>query len=294
MDEQFDAQTGVDGEPVATAAAARTNPILRTRALASHSSGVRGVLWPQSLREGVIRESAEVLLTRSCQAGLALAEFLYPEADDLAELHQLMDQILTDGLEPTLSTHRAAHSHAADLAAWLATPTWEESRTFLKNHPDLSANPHTVALLESAADNPMARQHLGILRLVQTNVIGSVDDVYDVIVDTTVGTDQAMNCLDRLDIDALDELFQAAPYLLTTAFVGPYLVAARIALSATDSEAQIKVRAVVDAAIQTGSPTQRAAGAARLRRIARRQPAAASSLEYLAAQLDPANEDNPG
>jgi tetratricopeptide (TPR) repeat protein len=245
-------------------------------------------------REALIRATAAALLTDNGQSGIALACFLYPDADDLTELTTLLEQIRLDGLEPVLSARQDAHAHAADLRAWLATPTWEQSRTFLREHPDLVSDPRTLAVLESAEKDPMASQHLAILRLIQSDTAGSLDDVYDAITDPTVAADLAMTCLEHLDTTTLDNLLHAAPNLLRTAFVGPYLLAARSALSAPENTAQANPSPMIELAIQTGTTTQRAAGATRLRRIARRRPTAATALEEMAAQLDAANGSGTG
>jgi hypothetical protein len=105
-----------------------------------------------------------------------------------------------------------------------------------------------------------------------------------------------MTYLEHLDTDSLDDLLQAAPNLLQTAFVGPYLNAACAVISPAPSSANDTVaadpHAAIEFAAQTGTDTQRAAGANRLRRIARREPSVATAFEDLAARLDPANTAN--
>ncbi|RSM68658.1 hypothetical protein DL991_41035 [Amycolatopsis sp. WAC 01375] len=249
-------------------------------------------------RESFIRDNATTLLSDDGTAGVTLARFLYPEFEGLSELHDLLDAVRAGGLDATLATHRATHTHAAELEAWLTTSTWEESRTLLKNHPGLISDPRTLTLLEAASEHPMARQHLGILRLIHQSAIGSIDDVYDAVTDPLIAADQAMLCLERLDIESLEELLRAAPDLLQAPFVGPYLLAVRAAISAATSSADNKsdtdARRAIEIAARTGTATQRAAGAARLRRIARRESNVKSIFEDLAARLGPASTENTG
>ncbi|MEV4049636.1 tetratricopeptide repeat protein [Amycolatopsis sp. NPDC049688] len=247
-------------------------------------------------RESFVRDNCTTLLTDDGQANIALARFLYPEADALADLHVLLEQVRTRGLDDTLGDYRAAHAHATDLQAWLTAPTWETSRAFLKEHLDLIADSRTLTVLESASEHPVASQHLGILRLIQQSTIRSIDDVYDAVVDPLLATDQAMHHLECLDAGLLDDLLRAAPGLLQIPFIGPYLLAARATISATESSADEKppagARTAIALAAQTGTATQCAAGAARLRRIARREPKVASLFEYLAEQLNSAATKN--
>ncbi|RSM57204.1 hypothetical protein DMH03_28595 [Amycolatopsis sp. WAC 01376] len=248
-------------------------------------------------RESIIRDNATTLLTDDVKTGVVLARFLYPEVDGLTDLHDLLDEVRTGGLDTTLAIHRATHAHAAELQAWLTTSTWEGSRAILKKHPNLISDPRTLTLLKAASKHPVARQHLGILRLIQS-AIGSIDDVYDAVIDPLIAADQAMRCLERLDTELLDELLRAAPNLLQAPFVGPYLLAARTAISAAASSADNKSdtdpRVAIEIAARTGTETQRAAGAARLRRIAQRESSVTRIFEDLAARLDPAATKNTG
>ncbi|WIX85720.1 tetratricopeptide repeat protein [Amycolatopsis sp. DG1A-15b] len=249
-------------------------------------------------RESFVRANFTTLLTNTGQNNIALARFLYPEADTLVDLYGLLEQVRDRGLDETLATYRAAHAHATDLQAWLTAPTWEGARAFLKEHPDLIADPRTLTVLEAASEHPVASQHLSILRLIQQSATKSIDDVYDAVIDPLLATDQAMHHLECLNAGLLDDLLHAVPGLLQLPFTGPYLLAARAALSATELSSDEKPPADAQTAIalaaRTGTATQCAAGAARLRRIARREPSVASSFEYLAAQLNSAASDTAG
>jgi len=112
-----------------------------------------------------------------------------------------------------------------------------------------------------------------------------LDDVYDAVIDPTMGIDAAMAAVEVGDAPRIVGLLNAVRSLATTPFVTPYLVAVLIVLTdANGEEAPDRADLISEAASQ-GTDTQRQAGAARLRRLARRLPDSAAALEELAAGL---------
>ena len=210
-----------------------------------------------------------------------LACELYPEVQPLAQLAHILDNIAARGLDDILAEHRAAHQHADLLRQWLTTETWSASREFLQAHPGLLSDPRTLAALQAGADDPVFAQYLGVARLANRMPI---PEVYDAITDRDMAVDAAMGCIEHGDAAKLHALFLAAPHLGQLPFVTPFLVAVHAVLTnAGEPGGDTPTAAdLMRSAADDGSAIQRGAGAARLRRLARRLPAHAEALHNLA------------
>jgi hypothetical protein len=235
-------------------------------------------------REALLRTHDD-LRSETGRASLQLACTLYPEVEPLAQLAGILDAIATHGLDLVLAELRAAHEHADLLQRWLDTQTWPESRDFLQAHPGLVSDPRTLAALQTGINDPMLAQHLGIALLAARMPIA---EVYDAVTDLEMAVDTAMGCVEQGDTAMLTELFLAAPGLRRRPFVTPFLTAVHAVLNGSGepsddtAPAAADVAALMRSAAGQGSDTQRSAGAARLRRLARRRPAQAQLLGELA------------
>lgn len=105
-------------------------------------------------------------------------------------------------------------------------------------------------------------------------------EVYDAVTDLSMAVDTAMGIVDQGDESTLEALFLAAPQLSQVPFVTPFLIAVRAVL--TGAEPAQEMSDLIDSAAEKGNDTQRAAGVARLRRLARRRPEHARALNGLA------------
>ncbi|HSV66518.1 MAG TPA: tetratricopeptide repeat protein [Mycobacteriales bacterium] len=250
-------------------------------------------------REAVLRTPGPLLVAGSRVApdGVAAVDaaiFLHPELTPLRDLRDILVDIADHGAEPVLAALRAGHTHAELVRRWLATPTWTESRQLLRDHPGLATDPRTAELLQAGADDPGIAQHLGILSLAG---LMSLDDVYDAVVDPTMAADAAMAGLERGDVQRVVGLLHAAPALAGVPFVAPYLFAALAVLMGGDQDdadisdepdpddPALDPAELIAMAADQGTDTQREAGAARLRRLARRLPDHAAALDGLARIL---------
>ena len=217
-------------------------------------------------RESLLREHVD-LASAPRRDELRLAREIYPEVEPLAQLVRVVDEIVARGHDQVLAEYRREHEHADLLHEWLATPTWTDSRNLLRRHPDLASDPRTAAVLEQATEDPMLAQHLGIVGLVARM---PVNEVYDMVMDVGMAVDAAMTCVENGDMATLADLRLATPQLGELPFVAPFLAAVRAVLTADHRD----VLDVAEEATEQGTDTQRAAAAARLRRLARREPRA--------------------
>lgn len=241
-------------------------------------------------REALVRLHMDGLLSDHGRE-LDLALILYPEIEQLEQLHELVAQIRAHGdAESVLAAQRDLHAHQDALVAWLTTRTWQQSRQIARENPGLLTDPRTLGFLQAVSESPAGRQHLAIIRLATTRALGDIDDIYDSITDHIVAADQAMACLDRLDLGTLDDLLLAAPDLASTPFTGAYLLAVSAALR-PDHPHHSHASSLIDRAAAEGTSTQRSAGALRLRRIAAREISAAALLTELARRLEPNGRD---
>src|SRR5262249_60081927 len=97
----------------------------------------------------------------------------------------------------------------------------EAPRRYLQDRPHLSNNPAARAALEANRHDPMASQHLGILRLAASGM--SLADVYDLVTDPADAVDTALDLAERGQPERLRDVFLAAPDLLQVPFAGPFL-----------------------------------------------------------------------
>ena len=256
----------------------------------NHWLGAAG--WGE--REFLLRTHPDL----SCESGRAavhLAGALYPEVEPLTQLADILDDIAARSLEQVLAEFRATQEHAELLQRWLTTTTWSQSRDFLQAHPGLASDPHTLAMLQAGIEDPLLAQHLGITRLA---IRMPIAEVYDAVTDREMAVDTAMGCVERGDSAMLGDLFLAAPHLRQLPFVTPFLTAVHAVLDNagqhdSDTATAVDITALMRTAATQGSDTQRGAGAARLRRLARRLPSHADTLHALADILTASDQPEP-
>ncbi|HEU0088346.1 MAG TPA: hypothetical protein VFQ77_11965 [Pseudonocardiaceae bacterium] len=226
--------------------------------------------------ESLIRAHAD-LWSGQGRETLRLAQALYPEVEALTQLGAILDAVAAHGLDQVLADLRSRGEHAELLEEWLATETWSQSRDFLHAHPELATDPRTIGALEAGAEDPVMAQHLGIARLTTHLPLA---DVYDTVTDHDIAVDTAMGFVENGEHSKLGDLLLAAPHLLQVPYVTPFLLAVYTVLG--DATPAMDPAALMRTAAEQGSDTQRAAGAARLRRLVRRRPAQAQALLELA------------
>lgn len=240
-------------------------------------------------RQSLLRENLD--LGSSRHEELRLAQMLYPEVTSLAELATIIDDIAARGADTVLTELGAIHAHADLLRRWLDTPTWTASRALLRQEPGLLSDPRTLTALENAADDPVIAQHLGIARLATRMPI---DEVYDLVIDVSMAVDAAMAYVENGDRAAIGDVLLTTPHLAQLPFVAPFLLAVHAAL--TDSALAPPPDQVADlaqAAAEQGTDTQRGAAAARLRRLARQNPAHDEALQTIIATITAPAHDEP-
>ncbi|MFI6247775.1 hypothetical protein, partial [Streptomyces sp. NPDC051016] len=239
--------------------------------------------WPD--QEDFLRQEYPLLVTADAQAALDIARALYPEATALSELSALLTAASEHGLDQVLDERKSFHTAADLLSQWLATRTWPEDLEFLRDHPRLTADPLVAQLLSADAQDPAARQHLGILVLTQ---LLTIPDTYDAVIDPTTAVDTAMSFVEKGRPEGLYPLLLAAPELARMPFVMPYLIAVQQLFAPTEDEEQEDSPSpseLIAMAADQGSEVQRGAGAGRLRALARHRPEHATALLDLADAL---------
>jgi hypothetical protein len=151
-----------------------------------------------------------------------------------------------------------------------------------KTHP---TNTQTRDLLASYSDEKACRQHLAILYLADNM---PVDEVYQVVTDTTVATEHALDLIESADLNQLALILAAAPKAagdITGAFIQT-----AIALATGNHDA---ARQLAELIAEHGNPSQREAFAIRLRAFASHQPNPAPALD-VADLIAPETRHNRG
>jgi hypothetical protein len=215
----------------------------------------------------------------SAQPARSALAALCSDNPDLVHLLQILDAADEYGLDAVLDALIAAEEHQDLVRGWLQATTWTASRHFLREHPELLADPRTTQVLAVGAANPTIRQHLAIARLAATMPI---DTIYDLVLDIPDAIDAALAAIDRGDLDQLTEVWHAAPALGRHPFIGPYLAAI---LTARNGDAADQARQLARMAAERGDENSRTAAAAQLSTLAVRIPELANLLQDLAAIL---------
>ena len=232
---------------------------------------------PWTELEAQLRSEYEYLAGPS--SALAVVDFLHPGLAGVAQLQHLLSAIAEHGMEPVLTAGRGVDAADTLVSAWLATPDWNTSRAFLREHKERLDEPDVDALL-AAGNDLESRRHRAILQLAGPL---SISAVYDLVVDLTMAVDAAMAAVETGDVERLSLLLQVSPPLARIPFVAPYLAAV---LGVLGAEAEPESDALMRQSAAEGTQRQREAGAVRLRRLADRRPEHRSTLTSLALVLD--------
>ncbi|MEE1766673.1 tetratricopeptide repeat protein, partial [Streptomyces sp. SP18BB07] len=231
--------------------------------------------WPTT--EAFLHAHADRLRQPDFRRGLELAAALFPESPVIDELTGFLGQIDAEGLDVILDRGRHYNEVRQTLDAWIATPTWAESKDFLDGHDSILRAPEAQALL-AGADAPEARQHLAILQL--TGGLSS-DQVYEIVTDPDVATEHAFAAVDQADVLLMRRVVTAHPALLTGITGAFFATVSAAANGATD-----QARQLAQAIAERGTDTQRRAYAIRLRALAG-LPAALAGAGELADVIHP-------
>ncbi|MDX3732857.1 hypothetical protein [Streptomyces caniscabiei] len=236
---------------------------------------VRATDWPTV--EAFLHAHADRLRQPDFRRGLQLAADLFPESPDIDDLTDFLDQVEAEGLDVILDRGRQDNEVRQTLDAWIATPTWAESKDFLDGHDSILRTPEVQALL-AGADAPEAHQHLAILQLTEGL---SADQVYEIVTDPDVATEASFAAVDQADVSLMRRVVTAHPALLTGITGAFFATVSAVAGGATD-----QARQLAQAIAEHGTDTQRRAYAIRLRALAG-LPAALAGAGELADLIHP-------
>lgn len=108
---------------------------------------------------------------------------------------------------------------------WLATRTWRESQTYLREHAALLADPAAHRLLEQAeaGGDREAGRHAAILTLWGAGT--DADDVFDIVEDVVIATERSLRAVRGGDLDDLLVTLRLHPGVLGVPVHGPLVLA---------------------------------------------------------------------
>ena len=255
--------------------------------------------WAQ--QEEFLRTSNAELLTPQGRDALSLTTAVYPELAELTNLSRVLAEIASRGVDAVLAELGAAHGHLKLIKDWLATSTWTESQDFLAAHPELIADSRTVDVLRAYSGDPVIARHIAIVRLCQRMPLA---EIYDLATDVSRGGGRGHGCRRGQRPGQPSRTSGRSHRILAARRLPvrtsrPYTWCSRIPpksrllRKATNASTQSRL---MEIAAEQGTDAQRAAGSARLRRLARKQPSHAQSLGRLAEILaaGPASSREPG
>jgi hypothetical protein len=253
------------------------------RAAAEVNAWLSARTWDE--REAALRAAAH-LATGQGRRDLQILRALHPEmAPAIISLESVLDAIRDTGIEAALAELAPSARHADLVAAWLATPTWDESRRLIAAHPELLSDQRTGDILRAFAAGgkssaATASQHHAILALCHRSTL---EEAYEVVTDLDAGTEAAWDAVTQADANLLKVILAAAPHLLSRAFLGPALASCALLLQQHGNLADCT--AFMEQAAQQSSNTQRQALTGRLRRLLRHRPDLHDDVDALIAVL---------
>jgi hypothetical protein len=180
-----------------------------------------------------------------------------------------------------LADGRADHADASLLGAWIETPTWEESRRFLREHKDDLTGPRIRQLLDANHDDETVRQHLAILDLTATLPAG---EVYEIVTDPATAREHALDLIEQGNLAQLALVLATAPATATDGITGAFIQTI-MALANSDHDT---ARGYAGLIAEHGTSSQHEAIAIRLRAFAAHQPDPSPALE-IAGIIAPAD-----
>ncbi|MGH3754895.1 MAG: hypothetical protein ACRDRP_19795, partial [Pseudonocardiaceae bacterium] len=235
--------------------------------------------WPD--RETAVRVYGESFPGMTLPQSIETLSFLFPHTSHLEELTSLLDAVTEYSLEPVLSTLREQHQLRSLLLVWMTTATWPESFAYFRDHQDELRAPQVAQLLAQSQE-PVARQHLAILRLLDKR---PSDAVLQIVTDASIAADESLDALEKGQLDHLMLLITACPDVLQIPGTGPFLLAV-LALAHGDAD---QANEAARLAAQRAEPVQHRAHIVRLRKLARsgvQIPGGADAIQNLITTLE--------
>ncbi len=235
--------------------------------------------WPD--RETAIRICDGSFPGLTLPQSIETLSFLFPQTPHFDELTSLLDAVAEYGLEPVLSTLREQHELQSVLSAWMTTATWSQSFAYLRDHQEELRAPQVAQLL-SQSEEPVAGQHLAILRLLDKL---PSDAVLQIVTDPSIAADESLDSLEKGQLDHVMLLITACPEVLHVPGTGPFLLAV-LALAHGDADQTDETARL---AAHSATPVQHRAHIVRLRKLARsgaQIPHGADAIESLITTLE--------
>jgi len=218
--------------------------------------------WP--VIDSFLAEHADTVLQENFSVSLCLYGDLFPENSSIEPLENLLASIDSRGLDVILAANRAVYADIEIITAWMATPTWDESARFFREHRAELTTTRIRELLEYNSHHEKRRQHLAILWLLDDLPLESA---YQIVADPSAATERALDLVESGDSELLRIILMAAPEIATDGTTGAFLHAV-VALLDDDLDT---ARQLAQWIAEHGSPYQCEALAIRLRAFARHQ-----------------------
>ena len=140
-------------------------------------------------------------------AAIEALSMLNPGSATMQYFASLIGAIADQGWRDALTALREHADRSDRVNAWLATPDWITSFTYLADHRALLVDPDLPAELAAAGD-PVALQHASILMLAGRY---QLDYVMRLVTDPSAARDAGFDAAEAADLDLLANLLHANP-----------------------------------------------------------------------------------
>lgn len=226
---------------------------------------------------GFLSRVSDSLQSESTEADLVLLLHLYPGDSRLERSVQVARLARRQGAKAAIGVVARSNHVAAVVSAWLATPTWAESRRYFETHRDLIQSAEGRALLERGPD-PVLAQHLAMLHLLDLKLA----DPFAVAADPERAKHAASDALRTGRPEQLRSLLLTSTALRDDHVAGPFALAGALLAEGYPDEATEAASLVLSAC----EPARLTAAAARFRRLAEQRSDLAAGALRIAELLD--------
>jgi hypothetical protein len=222
----------------------------------------------------LLKRHRALVLTPEFRAALRALAVLRPDVPLAQELLGILNEVSDSDLDIVLARHLDNLNRRAVFAGWVATATWDGSKTYFMQHREALIDAKTRRIIGIGAD-ATERQHLAILDLVASS---SDESAYEIVSNVGVAADAAVDAIEAGDLTRLEAILTAADVLDTKPDTWNLAMAVLHASRNDLEQAQLAINRVAARA----TPIQRRAHSVRLRALLAGNP----NLTELAQLID--------
>jgi len=218
--------------------------------------------WPAV--HHALTQHLDLLRSPEFRMSLQALAGLYLGHPGLDRLLRLLEDIDESGVDAVFRRQQEIHERLALLDAWIATPTWPESRDFFHEH-EAELTTTEIRRLLVDLNHDAASQHLAIIDLTRDL---SIDAGYAIVTNRETAEEAAFEAMENGHLERLALIADAAPSLQDRPITWGLVAAVLLLTQARQDEADELIGQIAE----HSTAVQRRAHIIRLRALLQRQP----------------------